>query len=156
MNMKLICQSLMVIFLLLSAGCAKPQPPQQTGDLPPLPKVTSSLLDPKGVFTLFISNQSFAVDPVDVHVEIDGEIVVRDYFRVGTQHTFVPFQMNLTQGKHKIKIWSERGKAELTQEFDLRDQDIGVVEFWYYPDSHYDPTPRSFSFSTRKGPLLID
>lgn len=154
--MKLVYQSVMVVLVLLSAGCSDPPPPQPAGDLPQLPQATSSLLDPKGAFTLFVSNQSFAVDPVDIRVEIDGGLVVSDYFRVGTQHAFVPFQMKLTRGRHEIRIWSEKGKAELTQQFELKDHDIGVVEFWYHPDSHYDPTPRSFGFSTRKGPLLID
>ena len=146
MKMKLDYNYVLVMFVLLSMGCNDPTHPQ----------ATSSLLDPKGAFTLYVSNQSFAVNPVDVHVEIDGEIVVRDYFWVETQHTFVPFQMNLAQGPHKIRIWSEKEAVKLTKKFDLKDHDIGIVQFWYYDDSHYDPTPRSFSFSTQKGPLIIE
>jgi hypothetical protein len=122
---------------------------------PKLPVANSKLLNPPGGFTLFVTNQSFAISPVDVRVEIDGELVVSDYFDVGSQHTFKPFHLSLSKGKHRIRIWSEKGGAELSKEFELKDQDIGVIEYWYYPESHYSPTPRHFSFRTLKGPLQI-
>ena len=124
--------------------------------LPMLPKASSKMLDPNGTFTLFVSNQSFAISPVDVSVEIDGELVISDYFAVGTQHSFRPFRLSLAKGKHKIKISSQQGKVELSTGFDLADQDVGVITFWYYPKSHYEPTPRHFDFEIQKGPLLID
>jgi hypothetical protein len=123
--------------------------------LPKLPVPESRLLDPKGDFTLVVTNQSFAIDPVDVRVEIDGELVVSDYFRVGSQHTFVPFQLALGKGTHKIRVWSERGATDLVQNFDLTTEDIGVIEFWYYPKSHHPPTPQMFRFSVQKGPLRV-
>jgi hypothetical protein len=123
---------------------------------PALPAANSRLLDANGAFTLFVSNQSCAIDPVDVRVEIDGELVVSDYFHVGTQHHFVPCRLSLPQGKHRVRIWSAKGDADLSTEFELKDHDVGVVTYWYYPESHYNPTPRKFDFSTQKGPLMID
>jgi hypothetical protein len=135
-----------VLILILSitvfAGCSDPE----------LPKAKSKLLDPKGGFTLYISNQSYAIDPVDVRVQIDGALVVSDYFEVGTQHSFRSFQLSLSKGKHKIRIWSVKGDAELSREFELKDQDIGVVTYWYYPKS----TPKKFDFNIQKRPLRIE
>lgn len=136
---------LVATVLLTLGGCGDPE----------LPKPSSKLLDPNGAFTLFVSNQSFAINPVDVRVEIDGELVISDYFPVGTQHTFIPFKLSLAEGKHRIRVWSEKGDAEKVAEFEVKDHDVGVVTYWYYPKSHYNATPRKFEFSTQKGPLLI-
>ena len=121
-----------------------------------LPAANSKLIDPNGGFTLFVSNQSFAIDPVDILVEIDGELVVSDYFHVGTQHSFVPFTLSLSAGTHRVHIWSEKGDAEMRIQFELVEHDVGVVTYWYYPKSHYNPTRRQFNFRTQKGPLMIE
>jgi hypothetical protein len=127
----------------------------ERGD-PKLPVANSKLLNPHGNFGLAVSNQSFGISPVDVRVEIDGELVVSDYFRVGSQHTWAGFGLSLSKGKHRIHIWSEKGGVELAKEFEFKDHDLGVIEYWYYPESHYSPTPRHFSFRTQKGPLVIE
>jgi hypothetical protein len=41
-------------------------------------------------------------------------------------------------------------------EFELTDHDVGVVSYWYYPESRDNPIPRKFEFYTQKGPLMID
>jgi len=143
--MKVVHSSIVATVMMVLVGCGDPK----------LPTASSKLLTPNGGFTLFVSNQSFAIDPVDVRVEIDGELVVSDYFRVGTQHTFVPFKLSLSVGKHRIHIWSTKGGAQLMEEFEIKDQYVGVVTYWYYPRSHYSPTPRKFKFRTQNGPLTI-
>jgi len=151
-----VIRNAIVAALLVLTGCADPAPRIASSGDPELLEPSSRLLDADGGFTLFVSNQSFAIDPVDVRVEIDGELVVSDYFHVGDQHHFVPSRLSLLQGKHRIRIWSAKGEAELSTEFELKDHDVGVVTYWYYPESHYNPTPRKFDFSTQKGPLMID
>ena len=42
--------------------------------------------------TLYISNQSFAIDPVDIKVNIDGKPAVRGDFEVGSQHSWHEFR----------------------------------------------------------------
>lgn len=128
------------------AGCHNPK----------LTTASSRLLDPNGNFTLYVSNQSFAIDPVDVRIHLDGELVVSDYFHVEDQHTFVPFKLSVAKGKHHIKVWSDKGDAEIERDFELADQDIAVVMYWYYPKSHYNPTARQLHLEIRKGPLMIE
>ncbi len=67
---------------------------------PPLPPAQSKLLDPGGNFVLYVSNQSFYIDPVDIQIWIDGECVVREYFEVGNQHNYRPFVLRLSEGTH--------------------------------------------------------
>ena len=136
---------LLIIATLTLSGCTSLE----------LPKAQSALLDPQGSFTLYVSNQSFAISPVDVRVEIDGELVVSDFFPVGTGHSFRSFKLSLAKGKHEIRIWSVRGGAEQAKAFELKDHDVGDIAYWYYPRSHYNPTPRKFDFRTQKGPLRM-
>ena len=123
---------------------------------PELPTANSKLLDPNGKFTLFVSNQSYAIDPVDIRVTIDGELIISAYFNVGTQHSNFPFKLSLPPGTHRIRAWSVKGNAELEKEFNPGDHDVGVITYFYYPKSHSDPTPRQLNFRTQKGPLMIE
>ena len=114
--------------------------------VPSLPPVHSDLLDPAGNAVLYVSNQSFAIDPVDIQIWIDGECVVRDYFEVKNQHNWRPFRLRLSEGAHQLTAKSEKGDADLTKPFTVPGNRWAVVSFWYYPRTHYDPTPRHFSF----------
>ena len=107
-------------------------------------------------FILYISNQSFEITPIDIEVKIDGIEVAKGKFEVEIQHTYTPFKCSLNKGKHKISVISKKEGVKLEKDFELTDHDIGVVEFWYYPETDYNATPRAFSFNTYKGPLLID
>jgi len=177
MAMKISCLTIATIVLLANMGCRDRKLPQASNKLPdvrggstlsvsnqipaPSPRSDSeptkprkSFLDPKGTFTLIVSNQSYAISQVDIRVEIDGELVVSDDFKVAGQHSFIPFKLNLPEGKHHIRIWSEKGSAELAADFEVdKNIDTGLVTYWYYPESHRNPTPRSFNFRASKGPL---
>jgi hypothetical protein len=117
-----------------------------------LPAPNSDLLHPTGDFTLLVSSESSAIDPIDVRIEIDGSLVVSDYIFAGDHHTYIPFRLSLPRGDHRIRISSVKGGAELSARFNLSDQDVGVATYWYRPDSHYNPTPRKFDFRVQRGP----
>jgi hypothetical protein len=53
-----------------------------------------------GNFTLYVSNQSFAIDPVDINVYFDDTLVVVRDFEVGSQHNWHEFEVVLTPGAH--------------------------------------------------------
>ncbi len=143
--MKAVYATVAAAALVALAGCG-------SRSLPPMPVADGSLLSPGGGFTLYVSNQSVDIDPVDVRVEIDGELVVSDYFRVGSGHFFEPFTLALANGKHHIRIWSERGKVELSKDFTLSGEDTGVVTFWHNPGSEYNAT-RRLDFESETGPF---
>ena len=118
----------------------------------------SPMLDKDGNFVLVVSNQSFAVNPVDICIKIDGILVVDDFFDVGDQHNFIPYVLKLAKGKHKISVSSGKGQASLEQEFDIIDKHWGSLFYWYYPKitGGAGPIKRSFSFGIDDKPLLFD
>ena len=106
-------------------------------------------IDANDNFSMYVSNQSFSLDPVDILVEIDGRMVVNQQFRVGTQHNYTEFRLFLNEGPHKIRIWSNEGSEELIKEFTLNGEDTGLITFWYKPEV----TDKKFKFETFKGPF---
>lgn len=138
---------LLLTVCLASGGC--------TPALPPLVPVTSKYLDPKGQFTLYVSNQSFALSPVDIEIRVNGEVVVHDYFDVKNQHNWKQFTLALPPGPYTLNVSSRRGGAELTKDFVVKDKHWAVVDYWYYPRSHYMPTPRKLTFSMRDEPIYF-
>jgi hypothetical protein len=131
---------------LLGAGCHAKLAP-----------VDTKLLNPAGTFTLYVSNQSFAISPVDITVTIDGEVVVREYFDVGNQHGWKQFTLDLADGTHTLEVKSDRGAASLSKTFDVSGPRWAVIDYWYYPDSQHGagPTPRSFSFEIQDTPIAF-
>ncbi|HEU0033721.1 MAG TPA: hypothetical protein VFQ53_24005 [Kofleriaceae bacterium] len=105
-------------------------------------------------FTLYVSNQSFDLDRVDITVRIDGELAVTGDFDVEGQHTWIPFDFGLAPGTHEIVAVTQDGDATLTKSFTMDDRKFGVLDFWFYPDGP-EPTPRQFSFFvTDEAPLF--
>ncbi len=119
------------------------------------PPVNSTLLDPNGNFTLYVSNQSFAISPVDIKVQIDGDVVVHQNFDVGTQHNWKKFRIALPPGTHSLTATSAKGDATLRQEFAVTGEHWAVVDYWYYPEARggADPTPKQLSFHIQDSPI---
>jgi hypothetical protein len=144
--MKKLATLLLVCVILSLCGCEDDA----------ISQVNSKLLDANGNFSLWVSNQSFAIKNVDITVEIDGELVISEYFNVGTQHTFKEFKLALEPGTHHINIRSNNGKAELSKTFEFRPGQNGVIDYWYTKKSKYgDPIPRKFAFAIIDGTIQI-
>lgn len=124
-----------VLFLAALTACGRREEPTQL-----LPHVDDS-------FTLFVSNQSFALDPVDIAIELDGRPAVTGDFAVEGQHTWIRFDFGLTAGVHRIvATTADVNDVVLDQTFDMTARKYGVVMFWYYPDGP-EPTPPQFSWT---------
>lgn len=105
-------------------------------------------------FILSVSNQSSNVDPVDIKISIDGEVIVNHDFIWATGHYAERFQLSLSKGIHEIYIESIKGKAELKEEFEVKDKHWASVDYWYIPEeSSYNSTPRKFNFYLKDEPL---
>lgn len=115
------------------------------------PSITEIWVDENPNFNLYVSNQSFFVDPVDIHVELNGRLVISQQFRVGTQHNYVEFKIFLDEEPHKVRIWSNKGAAELNSEFTLNGKDTGIITYWYKPKV----IEKCFKFETIEGPIVI-
>ncbi len=104
-------------------------------------------------FTLLVSNQSFAIDPVDIDVFIDGAPAVTGDFLVEGQHTWHEFTFDLAPGTHSVRAVSSEAGAEIERDVDIDASKFGVINFWFYPD---DETERHFSFDAHKERPFFD
>ena len=96
--------------------------------------------------TVLVSNQSFDLPTVDISIEIDGELAISGDFEVEGQHTWVPFDFDLSPGNHSMKIVSDAGETTLEKAFVMDERKWIVVNFWYYEAGSPEPTPQQFSF----------
>lgn len=125
-----------------------------------LPPVNSKSPDNKGLLTLYVSNQSLIISPVDIQVKIDDKVVVDEYFHVGKrcqrQHNWKGFQMNLANGRHRLHVSSRKGKAELTKEFEVKGKHSAAISYVYYrPKLDYEPPPKHFDFVIQDKPIIF-
>ena len=133
----------------LGTGCASGNQDGQSTDV--LPQ------DPDGNLTLYVSNQSLAITPVDITIYIDGKIAVTGDFDVKgkrtAQHNWIKHVFALPAGMHRLRAVSEKGQATLEKEFEIKENHWAVVDYWYYPESHDNPTPKHFTFKIQDRPI---
>jgi hypothetical protein len=79
---------------------------------------------------LWVSNQSFDVDPVDIQIYVDEQQVVCDSFRVESQHSWILFELELDEGEHSLRAVGLDGQVELAEAFTVSNEHWGLVEFW--------------------------
>jgi hypothetical protein len=125
--------------LLVAGACGGPGTSDEPHQITPPPS------DP--TFTLYVSNQSFDLDPVDIDVEIDGALQVTGDFRVEGQHTWVKFDFDLAPGSHAITARTVAGDVVHDETFAMDDRKWAVINFWYYAAGSPEPTPPQFSWT---------
>lgn len=79
---------------------------------------------------LWVSNQSFAHDPVRLTVTVDGTPVVDQDFFVEGQHNWQLFPLSLPEGRHEVVVTSDTG---VLWEGTFRtgpERRYAVVDFW--------------------------
>lgn len=114
----------------------------------------SPLLDQDGNVVLYVSNQSFEIDPVDIEVRVDGRLVVSKDFNVGSQHNWESFRLSLPAGRHVLTARSKRGEAEIRQPFDVDGNRWLVLDYWFYSKKYGNPPEsRHFQFTESDEPM---
>ena len=132
---------------------------QYIGPISPPEKTQTLPQHPTGNFVLYVSNQSFDVNPVDITVHIDGKKAIEGDFDVKgkriAQHNWIMHRFNLAPGRHRLTAKSKKGEASLQKEFEITDKHWAVIDYWYYPTLRggAGPTPRHFSFSVQDKPI---
>lgn len=123
---------------------------------PPDSSPASGLLDPNGNVVLYVSNQSFAIDSIDVTVEIDGEEVISEDFDVGDQHNWKQFVIRLAPGHHTLRARSRLGDATLEKSFVVSDKHWAVLNYWYSTEEYgHPPEPKQFEFIIQDKPVTF-
>ncbi len=107
-----------------------------------------------GNLQLYVSNQSFDIDPVDIRVELDGDVAVVGDFLVEGQHSWHVFKFEVPEGSVRLDARTIVGEAELTQTFNVTTDRYAVLDYWYYPgDPDHD---RRFSLNLFDEPPLFE
>lgn len=127
----------------------------QTPTNPKIEPVHSDLLNQDGNFVLYVSNQSYDINPVDIFIKIDNSPVIHKYFDVGNQHNCHTYKLLLPPGKHDLEVSSQKGNAILDTSFTVTDSNWACIDYWFYSNKHYNPTPRHFSFDINDKPFLF-
>ncbi|MEX0816885.1 MAG: hypothetical protein WD027_05535 [Gaiellales bacterium] len=139
---------LIFLAVLALAGCGsstaeEPAPGIAEGP-PPLEQVED------GNLTLYVSNQSFERDDVDILVFIDGRPAVDDSFDVGNQHNWIEFSFDLADGKHTLYAESVAGEAVFEESFEMAAKRWAVIDYWCCDSMQDEP---KFSFHLSSEPI---
>ncbi len=106
---------------------------------------------------LYVSNQSFDINPVRIEVFIDDLAVICGDFDVGDQHNWTLFDMELEPGTHTIRAVGNEGGAELAETFDMDGERWAVIDFWFYSEGRDDGDGgQNFTFDIRDQPIGFD
>jgi len=107
--------------------------------------------------TLVVSNQSFDIDPVDIEISIDGQVIAQDEFYVQgdqlPQHNWQQYHLRLNDGLHSLVVKSEKGQAEQQAKFAVAGAHSCTIAFWYDHRSSRSK-PKGF-FTVQCGPRHV-
>ncbi|NVN92083.1 MAG: hypothetical protein HXX11_15985 [Desulfuromonadales bacterium] len=105
-------------------------------------EIKNPMINPSGNFTLYVSNQSYENKNVDILVKLDGAPVLHEYFRVGNQHKWKEFKLQIPNGTHKLEAVSQKGRAMLEQLFEVNGKRWAVLDYCYGKgEGHKCPSP---------------
>jgi hypothetical protein len=102
----------------------------------------NSMINPNGNFTLYVSNQSYENRKVDIFVKIDCSPVLHEYFRVGDQHKWKEFKLQIPNGTHRLEAVSQKGNATIDHPIEVNGKRWAVLDYCYGKEKgHQCPTP---------------
>jgi hypothetical protein len=115
--------SVVGLFVILS-GCSSIQVPA------PLAGADTDAGGARHEIVLYVSNQTYEIDPVDILVTVDRRIVAQGKFQVGDGHNWRKFAFSVPDGRHQIIASSQRGKAMLDVICNVRANEWLVLNYW--------------------------
>jgi len=87
-----------------------------------------------GQLTLYVSNQSQSIIPVDIEVRINGRIMLSEEFGETTapvtQPAWKPFELEPGNGVHKLVVISRRGDARLESVLEIDGRLWAGIAYW--------------------------
>lgn len=124
--------------------------------MPELVQGSGRILCDSGNLSLFVTNQSPAVDPVDIFVQIDDDTILHEYFEVADQHHYKKFSICINTGPHAFHVRSHTGRARLDTTLHVDSSTGAVLSYVYYPPEHYSPMREQFLLKRTALPFMID
>ncbi len=111
---------LLVLFTIIQFSCSD-------DDIPIIPQVEN------GNFSIYVSNQSPSLDPVDLKISIDGKLAIRREFYFENGETHIRFQFQIEDGNHKLSVSSIKGNISKDTAFTLQTTPYCSISFYYEP-----------------------
>ncbi len=108
---------------------------------------------PYYTLTLYVANQSFAVNPVDIKVTIDGATVAAGTFLAGYGRSWRRYDIRLAAGRHVLRALTRKGAAALRREFTVTGPRWAAVAYRNRSPSSGRGTVRHFAFAIRDRPF---
>jgi len=107
---------------------------------------------------LYVSNQSFAINPVEIKVFIDGRKVIDDKFKIRYQRNWRKYQFELAKGTHHLRIEATNGDATWEESLDITRKQWGVINYWCQPkDAESLATAvKKITFDLKSEPFYFD
>jgi hypothetical protein len=78
---------------------------------------------------LFVSNQSLAVDPVAVEVDLDGRQIFQRELSTGTQHNWERAEISAPVGKYTLTVSEAKTQTRQSQELNVSGELWVVIRF---------------------------
>jgi hypothetical protein len=103
--------------------------------------------------TLYVANQSFNVNPVDVKVTIDGVKVAEGIFFAGYGRSWRRYDVRLAPGRHVLRALTRKGGAALKREFTVTGPRWAAVAYRNRLPSYGTGAVRHFAFAIRDRPF---
>ena len=103
--------------------------------------------------TLYVANQSFDVNPVDIKITIDGKKVAAGTFLAGEGRSWRRYDVRLAPGRHVLRALTRKGGAALKREFDVTGPRWAAVAYRNVSPSRGGRTVRHFAFAIRDKPF---
>ena len=103
--------------------------------------------------TLYVANQSFVVNPVDIKITIDGKKVAAGTFLAGEGRSWRRYVVRLAAGRHVLRALTRKGGAALKREFDVTGPRWAAVAYRNVSPSRGGRTIPYFAFAIRDRPF---
>jgi hypothetical protein len=103
--------------------------------------------------TLYVANQSFDVNPVDIKVTVDGVTAAAGAFYAGYGRSWRRYDVRLTAGRHVLRAMTRKGGAALRREFDVSGPRWAAVAYRNRMPSYGTGAVRHFAFAIRDRPF---
>jgi hypothetical protein len=102
---------------------------------------------------LYVSNQSFENDLVQIDVFMNGTRVVTGDFPVGSQHNWYEFDIEVPVGTLSVRAIGIDGNADLGQQIEVPAERWVVIDYWFYPD---EAEGEHFTLAVHDQPVTFD
>ncbi len=99
--------------------------------------------------TIYVSNQTGELDPVNIMPSVDHRNIVNGNFSSGSGHNWSGYKLALKEGEHQLIVTSDNGDAGLDVVFVLDKPLSLIITYWGKNHFQLNISPRPVGFATK-------